>query len=104
MKKFKFIILTLTLNVLLFVNAAFAGCWVEDGTFYSNSKSDMIRFVIAMQEGEKQKALKMVDEGRINSCSQASAFVLERDKTGVVNVNILGIGKVWIFHTFLHCR
>lgn len=104
MKKLRFIILILTLNVLLLGNAAFAGCWVEDGTFYSNSKSDMITFIIAMQEGEKQKVLKMLDEGLVKSCSQASAFVLERDETGLVNVNIPGIGEVWIWHTYLHCR
>ena len=104
MKRLSIGIMILPLFVLMmFIKPAFAGCWVEDGTFYSKSKYDMITFAIAMDQGKKQKALQMVNEGRIHSCSQASCIVLEREK-GVVKVNILGVGPVWIYKTFLNCR
>jgi len=103
MKRLVFGVLILLLGVFTFVNASFAGCWVEDGTFYSKSKYDMMTFAMAMEQGNKQKALEMVDQGRIHSCSSASAIVLEREK-GFVKVHISGIGKVWIYETFLKCR
>ena len=67
----------LAFSVLFFIEPTFAGCYIEDGTYYSNSKYDMITFAIAMDQGDKQKALQMVNEGRIGSCSQASAIVLK---------------------------
>jgi hypothetical protein len=63
----------------------------------------MIAFAVAMDQNERAKALQMVDDGRIKSCSQASCIVIER-ADGVVHVNIMGIGRVWIYETFLHCR
>ena len=103
MKKVTLSLIMFSFSVLFFIQTTFAGCYVEDGTYYSNSKYDMITFAIAMDQGNRQKALQMVDEGRIGSCSQASAIVLKREK-GVVNVNISGIGEVWIYETFLHCN
>ena len=103
MKKY-FIILFIFLLSFSFAQQAMAGCWVDDGTFYSTSRLHMTRFAIAMDQGDKVKALQMVDDGRIKSCSKASCTVLERTDAGLVKVNVLGIGTVWIWHTFLHCR
>lgn len=83
--------------------SAFAGCYVQDGTFYADGRLTMTRFVIAMGEGDKNKALQMVDDGRIKSCSQASCVVIKRTDEGLVNVHIVGIGKAWIYEKFLHC-
>ena len=82
---------------------AFAGCWVEDGTFYSSSKYDMTTFAIAMYQGNRAKALQMVDERRIHTSTQASSVVLIRESP-LVYLNIMGIGKVWIYETFLQCK
>jgi hypothetical protein len=105
MKKTLFLILTMV--VLFSVSTAYAECYVEDGTFYSNSKLSMSAFVMYMdRDGEHanlDKALQMVDDGRIKSCTKASCSVIERTKEGLVNVNILGIGTVWIHERFLHC-
>ena len=84
-------------------NSAFAGCRVEDGTFYAKGKHDMTAFAIYMDSGKKADALRMVDDGRIKSCTQASAIVIERDDL-FVNVQIIGIGNVWIYKTFLQCQ
>ena len=86
-----------------FSNSASAGCRVEDGTFYAKEKRDMSAFAIYMDSGKKADALRMVDDGRIKSCTQASAIVIERDDP-LVNVQIIGIGNVWIYKTFLHCQ
>ncbi len=80
------------------------GCWVEDGTFYAKKKLDMTAFAIYMDQRKKlADALRMVDDGRIKSCTQASAIVLERYDP-LVFVQILGIGNVWIYQTYLHCE
>lgn len=63
----------------------------------------MTTFAIYMDQDKKADALRMVDDGRIKACSQATAFVLERDGP-LVHANIMGIGKVWIYETFIHCR
>ena len=80
-----------------------SGCWVEDGTFYAKNKLDMTAFAIYMDQRKKADALRMVDDGRIKSCTQASAIVLERADP-LVFVQIIGIGKVWIYQTYLHCE
>jgi hypothetical protein len=87
----------------LFQGWASAGCWVEDGTFYAKKKLDITAFAIYMDQRKKDDALRMVNDGRIKSCTQASAIVLERDDP-VVYVQIMGIGKVWVYETQLHCR
>lgn len=101
MKKFFALML-----VLLLAPAAMAsaGCFVEDGTFYADGKLTMTRFAIAMGQGDRAKALQMVDDGRIKSCSSASCRVIRRTDEGLVQVNIMGIGKAWIWHSFLHCE
>ena len=98
------VLLVISLCLLPIIQStAFAGCWVEDGTFYSSSKYDMATFVMAMDQGNKAKALKMVDERRIRSSTQASCVVLKREDP-LIKVKILGIGQVWIYKTFLHCN
>jgi len=94
--------IAMVLTGLFCANAALAGCYVEDGTFYAEKKLDMTAFAIYMDEGKKANAMRMVDDGRIKSCSRASAIVIKRDGP-LVNVQIIGIGKVWIYNTFLHC-
>jgi hypothetical protein len=100
---YKRFFITLLLASSLFSSWAYAGCWVEDGTFYAQKKLDMTAFAIYMDEGKKADALRMVDDGRIKTCSQASAIVLRRDGP-LVYAQIIGIGKVWIYKTFLHCQ
>lgn len=99
----KYLILLLLLSGLFFSNSAFAGCRVENGTFYAKEKSHMTAFAIYMDSGKKADALRMVDDGRIKSSTQATAIVIERDGP-LVNAQIIGIGKVWIYNTFLHCQ
>lgn len=93
----------LVLMLLVPASVTFAGCYVQDGTFYADGKLTMTRFIIAMGQGDQNKAYQMVDDGRIKSCTKASCAVIKRTDDGLVNVNILGIGKVWIWQTFLHC-
>ena len=68
--------------------------------FYAKKKLDMTAFAIYMDQGKQADALRMVDDGRIRSSSRASAVVVERDGP-LVHAQILGIGKVWIYKTFL---
>lgn len=85
------------------IGVAHAGCFVEDGTFYSTSKSDISRFAIAMDNGNKDLALEMVDQGRIGSCGESSCSIVDKDGA-LVKVKISGVGTVWIYYTFLHCN
>jgi hypothetical protein len=99
--------LLLVAILLAFCKPAFAGCMVEDGTFYSKSKSSMTSFVIYMGRkgpGDLESVTQMVNDGRVKSSTQASASVIERFDSGLVHVNIMGIGKVWIYDAYLHCR
>lgn len=95
--------LAAVLSVFLMVNSAFAGCYVENPTFYSKDKYSIMTFGMAMDQGNQKKALSMVDDGRVKACSKASCVVIERLDNGFVHVNIAGIGKAWIYKTFLHC-
>ena len=104
MKSIWLVTCLLSLIAFVFVTNSDAGCMVDDGTFYSESKMAMTRFAIAMDQGDRAKALEMVDDGRIKSCSQASCRVIKRTNEGLVNVDIMGIGKVWIWNTFLFCK
>jgi hypothetical protein len=56
-------------STLILLETSTAGCWVVDETYYPKSKYDLIMFIIATREGDKQKAQEMVDQGRILSCS-----------------------------------
>jgi len=91
-----------TIIACLFSANAFSGCFVQDGTFYAKGKSQMTAFAMYMDQ-KNPRAFDMVDDGRIKSCTRASAVVIKRDNK-IVNVNISGIGKVWVYETFLHCR
>lgn len=103
---------TMKMKLFLFILTAYlftsgtclASCYVEDPTFYSKDKHSIMTFAMAMEQGKKNKALSMVDDGRIKSCSRASCSVIERLDNGFVHVYIAGIGKAWIYHTFLHCK
>lgn len=87
----------------LFSGVAVAGCAIEDGTFYAKKKLDMTAFAIYMDQGKQDDALRMVDDERIKASSQASVVVLERDGH-FVHAQITGIGKVWIYDSFLYCE
>ena len=100
---FKHTILLLLLSSPFFSNLASAGCRVENGTFYAKEKNHITAFAIYMDSGKKADALRMVDDGRIKSSTQATAIVIERDGP-LVNAQIIGIGNVWIYNTFLHCQ
>jgi hypothetical protein len=92
---------------LMVCTPALAGCMVEDGTFYSKSKSSMTAFVIYMGRkgpGDFERVTQMVNDGRIKSCRLTSASVIERFDSGIVHVYINGIGKVYIYDAYLHCR
>jgi hypothetical protein len=86
---------------------AFAGCYVDDPTFYSKDKTWMTAFVTYMDPDSpnrsKEKALRMIDDGRIKTCTRADALVIERDN-GLVYLYIHGIGKVWIYENFVKCQ
>lgn len=56
-----------------------------------------------MDQGKKADAFRMVNDGRIKSSTRASAIVIKRYNP-IVYTNIIGVGKVWIYETFLHCR
>jgi len=96
-------LISLFLLSSIFSNMAYAGCRVQDGTFYSKSKSSMTAFAIFMDQGKKSDALRMIDDGRIKSTTQATAIVLKREDP-LVHTQIIGIGKVWIYNTFLYCK
>ncbi len=57
MKRLVFGVFILLLGVFIFANASFAGCWVEDGTFYSKSKYDMMTFGMAMEQKKKTEGI-----------------------------------------------
>jgi hypothetical protein len=95
------------LIIILLPQSVMAGCWVDDNTFFSKDRLAMTAFTIYLDRkgpGDIDRALAMVDEGRVAACSMASCTVIERRKEGMVHVNILGIGKVWIYEGFLNCR
>jgi hypothetical protein len=95
------------LVIILLPQSVVAGCWVDDETFFSKSRMNMTAFTIYMgrkESGDLDRALAMIDNGRVAVCSRASCTVIERRKDGMVHVNILGIGKVWIYEGFLNCR
>lgn len=107
MKRLFLVFLFSIIMVIFLWGTSIAGCWVDDGTFYAKKKNWMVAFAMyADRDGEfasKKKALQMINDGRISSCTRATCFVIKRDG-GVVNVQILGIGKVWIYKTFLNCN
>nr|VFK30680.1 MAG: hypothetical protein BECKMB1821G_GA0114241_106914 [Candidatus Kentron sp. MB]VFK34249.1 MAG: hypothetical protein BECKMB1821I_GA0114274_106613 [Candidatus Kentron sp. MB]VFK76612.1 MAG: hypothetical protein BECKMB1821H_GA0114242_106515 [Candidatus Kentron sp. MB] len=94
--------ITATLLACLLSVQALAACFVQDGTFYAKEKSHMTAFAIYMDK-RNPRAFDMVDDGRIKSCTRASAVVIEREDP-LVHVHIMGIGKGWIYETYLHCR
>jgi len=100
---YKYFLIALFLMSSIFSNLIYAGCKVQNGTFYSENKLDITAFAIYMDEGKKADALRMIDDGRIKSTTQATAIVLKR-KDPIVHVQIVGIGKVWIYKTFLYCQ
>ena len=100
---FKPYLVSLLLLCSVFSNTVYAGCRVQDGTFYSDSKSSMTAFAIFMDQGKKSDALRMIDDGRIKSTTQATAIVLKREDP-LIHTQIIGIGRVWIYKTFLYCK
>lgn len=103
MRKLTLTILLLALGAFTLVNSSFAACWVLDGTFYAKNKDDMIKFAKAMQEGDTESRLEMLNEGRIHRTNRALAKYLGPGND-VVHVSLSGIGRVWIYHTSLRCR
>ena len=103
MRKLTLTNLLLVLGAFTLVNSSFAACWVLDGTFYSKNKTDMIRFAKAMQEGDTQTRLEMLNEARIHRTNRVLAKYLEPGND-VVYVSLYGIGRVWVYHTSLRCR
>lgn len=98
----KKVILVISL-LLAFSGVSFADCWVEDETYYSENKTDMIPYAIAMDEGKKEKALEIVDGNQISSSSKAACTVLAREGS-IIKVDVLDLGKVWVYRTSVHCH
>ena len=88
---------------LAFTGVSLADCWVEDGTYYSKNKTDLIPYAIAMDEGNKEKAIQIVDEKEISSSNKAACTVLAREGS-IVKVDVLDLGKVWVYRTSVHCN
>ena len=87
--------------------SSLAKCWVSGETQYSSDKELMATWVdLFFKQRKTYQAGRMINKGIIKQThwkpSWISCAVLGRDGD-LVNVDISGIGNVWVYHTYVFC-